>query len=83
MKEIIKADEIKWFKTKITSRRETRNKRAKERGGEGRGENQKPHNTLLLFRRSVGSSSLRPHDCSRPGFAVHHQPSKLAQTHVH
>ena len=29
------------------------------------------------------SDSLRPHNCSTPGFPVHHQLLKLAQTHVH
>ena len=27
--------------------------------------------------------SLQPHDCSTPGFPVHHQLPELAQTHVH
>ena len=29
------------------------------------------------------SESLHPMECSTPGFAVHHQLWKLAQTHVH
>ena len=29
------------------------------------------------------SDSFRPLDCSTPGFSVHHQFPKLAQTHVH
>ena len=29
------------------------------------------------------SDSLQPTDCSTPGFPVHHQLLKLAQTHVH
>ena len=29
------------------------------------------------------SDSLRPQDCSTPGFPVHHQLLELAQTHVH
>ena len=29
------------------------------------------------------SDSLRPHDCSMPGFLVHHQLPELAQIHVH
>ena len=32
---------------------------------------------------SVVSDSLRPHDCSMPGFLVHQQLPELAQTHVH
>ena len=32
---------------------------------------------------SVTSDSSRPHDCSTPGFPVHHQLRELAQTHVH
>jgi len=27
--------------------------------------------------------TLQPHDCSSPGFPVHHQIPELAQTHVH
>ena len=39
--------------------------------------------TSLLFSRSVVSDSLRPMDCSTPGFpALHHLPAP-AQTHVH
>ena len=39
--------------------------------------------TSLLFSRSVVSDSLRPMDCSMPGFpALHHLPEP-AQTHVH
>ena len=37
----------------------------------------------LQFSRSVVSGSLWPHDCSMPGFPVHHQLPELAQTHVH
>ena len=32
---------------------------------------------------SLVSDSLQPHDCSTPGFPVHHQLPVLAQTHVH
>ena len=39
--------------------------------------------TLLLFTRSVVSDSLRPMDCSTPGFPVLHHPPELAQTRVH
>ena len=39
--------------------------------------------TIVWFSRSVVSNSLQPMDCSTPGFPVHHQPQKLAQTHVH
>ena len=35
------------------------------------------------FSHSVVSNSLRPMDCSTPGFPVHHQLLELAQTHVH
>ena len=31
----------------------------------------------------VMSDSLRPMDCSTPGFPVHHQPLAFTQTHVH
>ena len=33
--------------------------------------------------KSVMSDSLRHHDCSTPGFPVHHQLLELAQTHFH
>ena len=36
--------------------------------------------------RSAAQSCLTlcsPMDCSTPGFPIHHQPSELAQTHVH
>ena len=39
--------------------------------------------TLLLFSRYVVSNSLRPMDCSTPGFPVLHHLPELAQTHVH
>ena len=44
-----------------------------------------PASTLrsLQFGHSVVSESLWHHDCSTPGFPVHHQLLKLAQTHVH
>ena len=29
------------------------------------------------------SNSLQPHDCSMPGFLVHHQLPELTQIHVH
>ena len=35
------------------------------------------------FSPSVMSDSLRPHGLQTPGFPVHHQLLKLAQTHVH
>ena len=35
------------------------------------------------FSCSVMSDSLWPHDCSTPGFPVHHQLPEFAQTHVH
>ena len=35
------------------------------------------------FSHSVMSDSLQPHDCSTPGFPVHHQLPELTQTHVH
>ena len=38
---------------------------------------------LLLFIRSVVSDSLRPHDCSTPGFPVRRQLPEPTQTHVH
>ena len=38
---------------------------------------------LLSFSHSVMSSSLRPHDCSIPGFPVLHHLPEFAQTHVH
>ena len=37
----------------------------------------------VQFSLSVVSDSLRPMDGSMPGFPVHHQLLKLAQTHVH
>ena len=37
----------------------------------------------VQFSRSVMSDSLRPMDCSMPGFAVHHRLPELGQTHVH
>ena len=38
--------------------------------------------TLLLFSSSAMSNSLRPHDCSTPGFPVLHHLLEFAQTHV-
>ena len=38
---------------------------------------------VSLFSRSVVSISLRPMDCSTPGFPVHHHFLEFAQTHVH
>ena len=38
--------------------------------------------SLSQFSCSVVSNSLRPVDCSTPGFPVHHQLLELAQTHV-
>ena len=35
------------------------------------------------FSRLIISNSLRPLDCSTPGFSVHHQLPELTQTHVH
>ena len=40
-------------------------------------------NSSFQFSHSVVSNSLRPHDCSTPGFPVYHQLTKLAQTQVH
>ena len=37
----------------------------------------------LLFSHSVMSDSLRPMDCSMPGFPVLHHLPEFAQTHVH
>ena len=37
----------------------------------------------VQFSRSVVSNTLRPIDCSMPGFPVYHQFPELAQTHVH
>ena len=37
----------------------------------------------VQFSHSVVSNSLRPHDCSTPGFPVHHQLLEFAQAHVH
>ena len=37
----------------------------------------------VQFSHSVMSDSLRPMDCSTPGFPVHHQFLELAQIHVH
>ena len=39
--------------------------------------------TLLLFSLSVVSDSLRPMDCSMPGFLFFTISQKFAQTHVH
>ena len=40
-------------------------------------------NSPVQFSRSVVSDSLRPLDCSTPGFPVHHQLPELAQTRIH
>ena len=37
----------------------------------------------VQFSHSVPSNSLRPVECSVPGFPVHHQLPELTQTHVH
>ena len=37
----------------------------------------------VQFSLSVTSNSLRPQDCSMPGFPVHHQLPEPTQTHVH
>ena len=37
----------------------------------------------VQFSHSVMSNSLRPHDCSMPGFPVQHQLPEPTQTHVH
>ena len=37
----------------------------------------------VQFSCSVVSDSCDPRDCSTPGFPVHYQLLKLAQTHVH
>ena len=51
------------------------------------GENIRTSLSFLLgsvqFSHSVVSDSLRPMDCSIPGFPVHHQLLEPAQTHVH
>ena len=39
--------------------------------------------SVSQFSCSVMSESLWPHDCSTPGFPVHHQLSEVVQTHVH
>ena len=39
--------------------------------------------SLSQFSCSVVSNSLRPVDCSTPGFPVHHQLLEFTQTHVH
>ena len=36
----------------------------------------------LQFSHSVLSDSLRPMNCNKPGFLIHHQLLELAQTHV-
>ena len=36
----------------------------------------------VQFSHTVTSDSLWPHDCSTPGFPVHHQLQELYQTHV-
>ena len=38
---------------------------------------------LLLFSHSVMSNSLKPMDCSMPGFPVLHYIPEFAQTHAH
>ena len=40
------------------------------------------YSTSVQFRRSVVSDSLRPHNCSTPGFPVHHQLPELTQSQV-
>ena len=47
------------------------------------GNSKEKGNLLIQLSRSVVSNSLRPMDCSTPGFSVHHQLPELAQTHVH
>ena len=42
-----------------------------------------PKLLLLLFSCSVVSVSLRPQDCSTPGFPFLHHLPEFAQTHVH
>ena len=37
----------------------------------------------VRFSHSVTSNSLRPVECSVPGFPVHHQLPELTQTHIH
>ena len=39
--------------------------------------------SLVQFSRWVSSDSLRPMDCSTPGFLISHQHPEPAQTHVH
>ena len=36
----------------------------------------------VQFSHSVVSSALQPHDCSMPGFPVHHQLPEFIQTHI-
>ena len=38
---------------------------------------------FVVAHHSVGSESLRPLDCSMPGFSVFHYLPELAQSHVH
>ena len=40
-------------------------------------------NNSVQFSHSDMSNSLWPHDCSTPGFPIHHQLLELAQTHIH
>ena len=44
---------------------------------------QEPAGHSVQFSHSVMSNSCDPMDCSMPGFPVHHQLPKYAQTHVH
>ena len=37
----------------------------------------------VQFSRSVVSDSLQPHNCSTPGFPVHHQLPEFTESHVH
>ena len=39
--------------------------------------------SAVQFSHSVVSDSLRPHDCSTPGFPIYHQFPEPIQTHVH
>ena len=55
-------------------------------------EDQKIDHTFVIFLKDINSNIVQllshiwlcdPVDCSTPGFPVHHQLTKLAQTHVH
>ena len=82
---------IKNRRDQVVQKRDHLHKRDKKqkRKGEGRGRDgrggREPETSqyTAAVSSSVLSTSLQPHNCSTPGFAVHHQLSELAQTHVH